>query len=334
MSARRKSIVVTGGAGFIGSNILADLEARASHELVVCDRLGTEDKWRNLAKRELTDIVRPEALFDFLAAEAGRIEAIVHMGACTSTTERNADLILESNIRLSVDLWNWCTAQGVRFIYASSAATYGDGAQGFDDDPSPEALARLRPLNAYGWSKHLVDRRVARVVAESGERPPQWAGLKFFNVFGANEYHKGEMRSVIAKKYELIAQGKPVTLFKSHRPEYPDGGQKRDFVSVDDAVAVVLWLIERPEISGLFNVGTGRACSFRELFDAAFEAAGIPPAIKYIDMPAELRGRYQYFTQADLRRLRAVGFTRPFTPAPEAVRRYVADYLSRSDPYR
>lgn len=334
MASQRKLIVVTGGAGFIGSNLVADLEARASHALVVCDRLGRDEKWRNIAKRELRDVIRPEALFGFLEAHGDAVEAILHMGACTSTTERDADFILENNLRLSVDLWEWCTAYGVRLIYASSAATYGDGSQGFSDDDTPESLARLRPLNAYGWSKHAFDRRVARIVADGGPRPPQWAGLKFFNAFGPNEYHKGEMRSVIAKKYELLAAGKPVTLFKSHHPDYEDGGQKRDFIWVGDCSAVTLWLLDNPAVNGLFNVGTGEARSFRELFDAAFKAAGLPVNVKYLDMPEELRGRYQYFTQADLARLRRAGYTRPFTPAAEAVARYITGYLSQADPYR
>lgn len=334
MASGRKLIVVTGGAGFIGSNLLADLEARASHRLVACDRLGADEKWRNIAKRELDDVIRPEALFHFLEAHSDEVEAIFHMGACSSTTERDADYILENNLRLSIDLWDWCAGRGVRLIYASSAATYGDGSQGFSDADSPDALARLRPLNPYGWSKHAFDRRVARIVADGRLRPPQWAGLKFFNAFGPNEYHKGEMRSVIAKKYELIASGKPVTLFKSHHPDYPDGGQKRDFVWVGDCSAVMLWLFDNPHVNGLFNVGTGVATSFNALFEAAFEAVGVAPNIKYIPMPDELDGRYQYFTQADLTRLRKAGYAKPFLPAAEAVARYIEDYLSQPDPYR
>ena len=256
------------------------------------------------------------------------------MGAISSTTETDADLIVDTNVRLSWRLWSWCAREGRPFIYASSAATYGDGTAGFADDGSLEALAALRPLNAYGWSKHLFDRRVARAVADGEPRPPQWAGLKFFNVYGPNEYHKGTMRSVVAQKFAGAAQGEPVTLFRSHRPGIPDGGQKRDFVYVDDCVAVVEWRRANPRVSGLFNVGSGRARSFAELAEAMFAALGRPAAIAYVDMPVELRGRYQYFTEARMEKLRAAGFTRPATPLEVGVRRYVEDFLARPDPYR
>jgi ADP-L-glycero-D-manno-heptose 6-epimerase len=326
-------IVVTGAAGFIGSNIASAL-ASSGRRVVVVDRLGSDGRWRNLAKTELQDLVAPEALDRWLEAEGKDVEAIVHMGAISSTTETDADLIVETNVRLSWRLWSWCARKERPFLYASSAATYGDGTAGFVDDGSPEALAKLRPLNAYGWSKHLFDRRVARAVVSGEPRPPQWAGLKFFNVYGPNEYHKGSMRSVVAQKFEGAARGEPVALFRSHRPGIPDGGQRRDFVFVDDCVAVVEWLLANPRVSGLFNVGSGQARSFAELVEAMFAALGRPAAIAYVDMPSELQGKYQYFTEARMEKLRAAGFGRPSTPLEVGVRRYVEDFLSRPDPYR
>ena len=326
-------ILVTGGAGFIGSNLVAGLEAREVGDIVLCDRFGADDKWRNLAKREIADLVPPEDLFAFLEAHRRDISLIFHMGAISSTTETDVDLIMRNNFRLSLALWDWCAAHDARLIYASSAATYGDGAAGFDDDSSVEALARLRPLNPYGWSKHLFDRRVARVTAGGGRRPPQWAGLKFFNVYGPNEYHKGAMKSVVAQIHPVVASGAPARLFKSHHPDYEDGGQLRDFVWVGDCVEVMLWLADNPEVSGLFNLGTGQARSFADLARAVFAALDRPAEIDYRDTPAELRDKYQYFTQAEMGRLRAAGYTRPFTALEDGVGRYVRDHLSADDPY-
>jgi len=329
-------IVVTGGAGFIGSNLIAALRAHKEHgdeEIVVCDRFGTDDKWRNLAKHEVTDFVQPEQFFDVMTRQAPRVSIAIHLGAISSTTETNVDAIVENNFRFSLDLWEWCVRHGVRFIYASSAATYGDGAQGFRDEASVEALGRLRPLNAYGWSKNLFDRRVARL-ALTGKKPIQWAGLKFFNVYGPNEYHKGEMRSLIAKNFRIAADGGAVRLFKSHDPRYRDGGQLRDFIYVKDAVDVILWLLEEPDTSGLFNVGTGQARSFADLIGAMFNALEKPPRIDYVDMPVELRAQYQYFTQADTGNLRAAGYRKPFTTLEAGVGDYVRNYLAKPDSYR
>jgi ADP-L-glycero-D-manno-heptose 6-epimerase len=326
-------IVVTGGAGFIGSNLVAGLEATGEHEIVICDRLGTDEKWRNIAKRELADIVAPEDLLDYLRATPRPVAAVFHMGAISSTTERDADLIARTNVTLPLALWDWCTDNGARFIYASSAATYGDGSQGFDDDGSVEGLARLRPLNAYGWSKHVFDRRVARLVAEGGLTPPQWAGLKFFNVYGPNEYHKGAMRSVVNQIHPRAAAGEPARLFKSHHPDYADGGQSRDFIWVGDCVDVMLWLLDTPEVSGLYNLGTGKARSFADLAAATYRAHGREPAIEYIDTPEEIREKYQYFTQARMERLRAAGYDAPFTELEDGIARYVNEHLAQADPY-
>ncbi len=323
-------IVVTGGAGFIGSNIVAALTAR-DQAVAVCDRLGQAGKWRNLGRAAVCELIAPEALLGWLPAQAARIEAIVHMGAISSTTERDVDLIVEVNFRLSQALWRWCASAGKPFIYASSAATYGGGEQGFDDDP--RRLALLRPLNAYGWSKHLFDRWIARALAAGEPAPPQWVGLKFFNVYGPNEYHKGTMRSVVAQKYPLAAGGQAVTLFRSHRADVPDGGQRRDFIYVRDCVEVVQWLLAHREVNGLYNLGTGRARSFAEVAQALFAALQRPTRIEYVDTPEAVRAHYQYFTEARMERLRELGYSRPFTSLEDGVADYVQHHLAQSDPY-
>ncbi len=327
-------IVVTGGAGFIGSNLLAGLEAQGARELVCVDWFGTGDKWKNVAKRVLADVVRPDDLPDFLAARKGKIETIFHMGANSATTETDVDSIVRTNIRATLDLWDWCTANGASFIYASSAATYGDGTQGFDDDPSPAALAKLQPLNPYGWSKHMVDRRVADLLRDkNAARPRQHVGLKFFNVYGPNEGHKGGMRSVVHQVQPVAAKGEAFPLFRSHREGIPDGGQQRDFIWVGDVVDVMLWLRDHPKVSGLFNLGTGHARSFLDLATAVYAALGKNAQIAWRDTPEALRDKYQYFTQAKMERLRAAGYTRPFTSLEDGVRKYVLDHLVKEDPY-
>lgn len=326
-------IVVTGGAGFIGSNLVAALEAAGQRDLVVCDWLGRDEKWRNIAKRDLADLIAPEALFDFLDARRGTIETIFHMGAISATTETDADLIARTNIELPQRLWHWCAENGTRLIYASSAATYGDGSAGFEDSDSAAGLAALRPLNAYGWSKLAFDRRAARFVRQ-GITPPQWAGLRFFNVYGPNEYHKGGQMSVVPQIYNRVAAGQSARLFRSHHPDYEDGGQLRDFIAVEDCVDVMLWLYENPSVSGLLNCGTGAARSFRDLTESVFRALGQEPAIEYVDTPEAIRAKYQYFTQADMAKLRRAGYDRQFTALEAGVSRYVLDYLAADDPYR
>lgn len=330
-----RMIVVTGGAGFIGSNIVAGLCEARLWDVVVCDRLEAADlgKWKNIAKHPVADFWQPEELFAQLERHADRIEAVIHMGAISSTTEPDADLVLRTNFSLSRDIWDWCAERGVRLIYASSAATYGDGEQGFDDRDDIHSLSKLRPLNAYGYSKYLFDQYAVRQ-AKRGSAPPQWVGLKFFNVYGPNEGHKGGMKSVIAQIWPKVASGETVSLFKSHRPDYADGGQLRDFVYVDDIVSIVKWLLQRAEISGVFNAGSGRARSFADLAKATFAAAGQDPRIGYIDMPEAIRDRYQYYTQANMDRLRALGYDGQSTPLEEGVRRYVQNYLATDDPYR
>jgi ADP-L-glycero-D-manno-heptose 6-epimerase len=324
--------LVTGGAGFIGSNVVAALNEASQDDVVVCDVLGHEGKWRNLAKRQIADIVPPAELLDWLKGR--RLEALIHFGAISETTATDGDLLVETNFRFPLRLLDWCTASSTPFIYASSAATYGDGAQGFADEPSLKALKTLRPMNLYGWSKHLFDMAVATRVARREKLPPQWAGLKLFNVFGPNEYHKGTMMSLLARRFDDIRSGRVVQLFKSHRDGIADGDQRRDFIYVDDVVRVVMWLLATPHANGLFNVGTGTARSFRDLMLSAYAALGLKPNIQYIDMPEAIRGSYQYFTQAKVDRLRAAGYNGGFTPLEDAVGLYVRRYLDTTDCYR
>ena len=325
-------LLVTGGAGFIGSNVVAALNDAGRSDVVVCDLLGHDGKWRNLAKRQLADIVPPGELSDWLNGR--KLDAVVHLGAISETTASDGDLVIETNFRFSMRLLDWCTGSATPFIYASSAATYGDGVQGFADDPSPAALKQLRPMNLYGWSKHLFDMAVVERAVRGDKLPPQWAGLKFFNVFGPNEYHKGTMMSVLARRFADIKAGRPVQLFRSHREGIADGDQRRDFIYVDDVVRVMMWLLATPKVSGLFNVGTGAARSFKDMMLAAYAALGAAPNIQYIDMPEQIRGSYQYFTQSEVDRLRGAGYNGGFTALEDAVDLYVKGFLDRADRFR
>jgi ADP-L-glycero-D-manno-heptose 6-epimerase len=325
-------LLVTGGAGFIGSNVVAALNDAGRSDVVVCDLLGRDGKWRNLAKRQLMDIVPPDKFADWLKGR--KLDAVIHLGAISETTATDGDLVIETNFRFSLRLLDWCTDNPTPLIYASSAATYGDGAQGFRDDPSLPALKELRPMNLYGWSKHLFDLAVAERVTRREKLPPQWAGLKFFNVFGPNEYHKGTMMSVLARRFDDIKAGRPVQLFKSHREGIADGDQRRDFIYVDDVVRVMMWLLATPSVSGLFNVGTGTARSFKDMMLAAYAALGAAPNIHYIDMPEQIRGSYQYFTQSEVDRLHGAGYNGGFTALEDAVDLYVKAFLDRDDRFR
>ena len=325
-------LLVTGGAGFIGSNVVAALNDAGQADVAVCDLLGHDGKWRNLAKRQLADILPPAELPSWLNGR--RLDAVIHLGAISETTATDGDLVIETNFRLSMRLLDWCTANATPFIYASSAATYGDGEQGFDDDPSLMALKALRPMNLYGWSKHLFDMAVAERAARGEKLPPQCVGLKFFNVFGPNEYHKGAMMSVLTRRFDDIKAGRVVQLFRSHRDGIADGDQRRDFIYVDDVVRVVMWLLATPSTSGLFNVGTGKARSFKDLMLAAYAALGAPPNIEYIDMPAQIRDAYQYFTQSEVDRLQRAGYNGGFTALEDAVGTYVKGFLNRADRFR
>lgn len=331
----RKIAFVTGGAGFIGSNIVARLAEDRDLDVVVCDRLREAElgKWRNIAKHPIGDFVAPDDMFDWLEKRWRDVELVVHMAAVSSTTEPDADKIIHSNFTLSRDLFRWCADRQRRFVYASSAATYGAGENGFDDDDSFGALAALRPLNTYGWSKALFDIFAARQAARD-YAPPQWVGLKFFNVYGPNEEHKHAMKSVASQIWPHVRDGHGVQLFKSYRQDVPDGGQKRDFVYVRDAAGVTRWLYENPQVNGVYNLGSGTARTFEDMARQVFEAAGKTAQIEYTPMPPAIRDKYQYFTEARMERLFEAGYPNPMTSLEEGIGEYVGRYLSQPDPYR
>ena len=325
-------LLVTGGAGFIGSNVVASLNEAGRTDIVVNDLLGKDNKWRNLQKRELADFVPPADLMRWL--DGRKLDAVIHLGAISETTARDGDAVMENNFRLSLNLLDWGTDNKTPFIYASSAATYGNGDQGFSDNWTLPELRKLRPMNLYGWSKHLFDLAIVDRAAKKQKLPPQWAGLKFFNVFGPNEYHKGEMMSLVAKRFDDAKANKAVRLFKSYRSGIADGDQRRDFIFVDDTVAVMRWLLETPSVSGIFNVGTGQARSFKDLVTAMFGALGAPANIEYVAMPEEIRDSYQYFTESSVDNLRRAGYNGGFTSIEDGVKRYVTAFLDQQDPYR
>ena len=323
-------ILVTGGAGFIGSYLHSQLHARGL-ETVICDRLGTHNKWRNIARHPPARILPPAELEDWLDTHPP-LEAVFHMAAVSQTLATDGDHVWQTNVELSLRLWEWCAHRGVRFIYASSAATYGDGEAGFDDDPA--LLPSLAPKNLYGWSKHAFDLRVMDLLRRGAPRPPQWAGLKFFNVYGPNEYHKGNMVSVVKVKYDEVAAGHPATLFRSNSDDLADGAQARDFIHVADTVGVMLWLLDHPAVDGLFNVGTGIARTYLDLANAVCDAAGRARAVSFVDMPEELRPQYQSFTCARIDRLRTAGYAAPFMTLEEGIASYVRDFLSQPNQYK
>lgn len=330
----RRIIFVTGGAGFIGSNIVAKLAEDPDLDVVVCDRLREAElgKWRNIAKHPIGDFVAPEHMFEWLEKRWRDIEVVVHMGAVSSTTEPDADKIIHSNFTLSRDLFRWCADHQRRFVYASSAATYGDSVD-FQDRDDLNSLAALRPLNTYGWSKSLFDLFAARQAARD-YAPPQWVGLKFFNVYGPNEEHKHSMKSVASQIWPKVRDGHSVQLFKSYRDGVPDGGQSRDFVYVRDVADVVGWLAKNEQVNGIYNLGSGTARTFQDLARAVFAAAGRAPEIEYTAMPPAIRDKYQYFTQAHMERLQRAGYNQPMTSLEDGVTDYVKNYLSQPDPYR
>ncbi len=322
-------ILITGGAGFIGSYLQGALDQDGC-ETMVSDWLGGDGKWQNLRHHPPLRLVAPEQLREVLDGGI-RLRAIVHLGAISETTATDGDLTWRSNVELSQYLWNWCAAYGVRFIYASSAATYGDGAAGFDDAFSTAALRRLRPLNLYGWSKHAFDLWVAHQVETGAPAPPAWAGVKFFNVYGPNEYHKGKMISVVKVKHDEVAAGGPARLFRSTEPGLADGAQARDFIWVGDVVAALRFMLDAPDIAGLFNLGTGQARTYADLARAVCAANAAPERIEFIDMPAALRGQYQSFTEAPMARLRQAGFNQTFTSLEDGVTAYIKGFLRKPD---
>ena len=318
-------VLVTGGAGFIGSALVWALNRRGVERVVVCDRLGTDEKWRNLVPLAFEDYLEADDLLPRLASGAlGEFDCVLHMGACSATTERDATYLARNNFEFTKALAEWCVPRGVRFVYASSAATYGDGARGMDDRAQDAAsLQRLRPLNAYGYSKQLLDLWAARRGVLG-----RVVGCKFFNVFGPNEAHKGDMRSLVHKAFGQVEETGEVRLFRSHRPDYRDGEQTRDFLYVKDCVAMTLHLAAAPGAAGLYNLGSGAANTWNALAAALFSAMGREPRVGYVDMPPSIRDKYQYHTQADVGRLRASGYAAPVTPLADAVADYVAHYLT------
>lgn len=322
--------IVTGGAGFIGSAMLWKLNSLGIDEIIVVDNLGCSEKWKNLVNRRYVAYLQRDAFLQQIASDnlPGGIEAIIHMGACSSTTERDADFLMRNNLEYSKMLCLYAEQKNIRFINASSAATYGDGEQGFDDDPA--GLYQLKPLNMYGYSKHLFDLWAYRRMI-MGLGLNQLASIKFFNVYGPNEYHKQDMRSVVNKAFYAIREKGAMQLFRSANPDYPDGGQMRDFVYVKDCVDIIWWLVSHPEVNGIFNLGTGQARTWNDLVSAVFKAMDLPVNIEYVDMPQELQGKYQYYTQASMQRLRQAGYTKPMYSLEEGVDDYVRNYLLHKD---
>jgi len=327
-------IIVTGGVGFIGSALIAALNKRQITDILVVDELGTDHKWRNLRNLSFADYVEKDDFLEMVIEDKldSSVEAVFHLGACSDTTETNASFLIKNNYEYSKLLAQWATDADIRFIYASSAATYGDGSAGFSDDQ--EKIENLKPLNMYGYSKHLFDLWVRRTGLLK-----KIVGLKYFNVFGPNEYHKADMRSFVIKAFEQInapvlscesKNGGKVRLFKSHKPEYADGEQKRDFIYVKDAVDMTLFFYDNPKISGLFNIGTGKARSWNDLVKAVFAAMGKKPNIEYIEMPESIRDQYQYYTCADITNLRKAGYDKETTPLEDAIKDYVQNYLQKN----
>jgi ADP-L-glycero-D-manno-heptose 6-epimerase len=326
-------IIVTGGAGFIGSALIWKLNQKGLNDIVVIDRMGHGGKWKNLVKRQITNIIHKDDCFEWLEnlPSSKKIEAIFHMGACSSTTETDGDYLVKNNLHYSMRLWDFCAKNKIPFIYASSAATYGSGEEGYSDDPKKISL--YRPINQYGYSKQLFD----EWAMNQKSKPPFWAGLKFFNVYGPQEYHKGSQASVVYHAFPQVRDKGSLRLFKSYRADYKHGEQKRDFVYVKDVVDVIyhLYSSRRIAVSGVFNLGSGKARTFNDLGKAVFKALGHQKEkIEYIEMPEQLRGQYQYFTEATLDELRRrTGYKGKMTSLEEGIADYVGQYLLKDDPY-
>ena len=319
-------ILVTGGAGFIGSAIVAELNARGVEDILIVDILGKDERWKNLRNLSFADYMEADDFSEMVSDSDIEIEldAIIHMGACSDTTERDCSYLAKNNYEFSKLLAGWALEQGARFIYASSAATYGDGSQGFVDDEAQ--IETLRPLNMYGYSKQMFDLWCKRQGLLD-----KFVGIKFFNVFGPNEYHKADMRSFIIKAFQQINETGGVKLFKSHLPDFSDGGQLRDFIYVKDAVDMTLFFLERPDLGGIYNVGTGNARNWNDLAKATFTAMGKETNIEYIPMPEHLQGKYQYYTQADITKIRNAGYEKDTTTLEDAIADYVQNYLMKDE---
>lgn len=327
-------IVITGGAGMIGSIMAWHLNTKLGREdLIIADRITHPEQWQNLVHRKYAEYLDKDQLFDFLE-ENDDITAVIHMGAISATTERDFNKLVADNMHYSQDLWSWCVEYDVPFFYASSAATYGDGNRGYDD----ASIQGLRPLNGYGYSKHFFDQWVLKQVADKQATPPAWAGFKFFNVYGPNEYHKERMASVAFHTFNQFKETGTMKLFKGTKAGIEDGMQLRDFVYVKDVVDVMAHFLtsalnQKPAPNGIYNIGTGEARSFKDLATNVMTSMGREPNITYIDMPEDLQGKYQYFTQAEMVKLRQAGYKKPFTSLEEGVKDYVQNYLLKEDPY-
>ena len=313
-------IIVTGGAGFIGSCIVRMLNDSGIEDIVIVDNIASTDKWMNMRNKKYIKYVHKSKLLEEIM-KYENVSAVIHMGACSSTTEKNFDYLWNNNFEFTKALWTYCAEKQISFIYASSAATYGNGNQGFEDAID---IDLLRPLNGYGYSKQIFDQWVKR---QTKVFPKQHVGLKFFNVYGPNEYHKGGMASMVFHGFNQIKADGEIRLFKSYKPEYEDGGQLRDFVYVKDVCSVIKWMLDHPDINGLFNIGTGRARSFKELAEATFQALDMEPNIRYINMPENLKSKYQYYTKANISNLTSCGYRNPFGNLESGIRDYVQNYL-------
>ena len=319
-------IAVTGAAGFIGSVMISALNQAGYENIVAVDDLGSGQKFKNLRAKSYRSVISPERFLEALTAKSIKPNIVIHLGAITDTAESDVDLMLQRNTEYTTRLARWCLENGSRFVYASSASVYGDGKRGFSDADS--LTPQLMPLNGYGYTKWLFD-----AIAIREEWSNHIVGLRFFNVFGPNEYHKGRMASVVWHAYNQIKSTAQLQLFRSHVPEYADGGQMRDFVYVKDVVACMLWFMHNADVNGIYNLGTGKARSFADLAGSVFAAMNVTPEIEFVDTPENIRNAYQYFTEADLSKLRAIGYTAPFTSLEDATADYIKQYLTDSNPY-
>lgn len=325
-------IIITGGVGFIGSQVLAALE-KVESNIAVVDMFGSDDKWRNVSKRRTTTFIPPDTIFDFLEKHKKAIKLVLHFGGISSTMEKNVDLIVKNNINLSIDLYEFCVENKIRFIYASSAATYGNGDMGLVDRDDVEYLDTLRPLNAYGWSKHCIDKHIWSIKNRKKSQEIGVVALKFFNVYGPNEYHKGSQCSVIYSFYSQQKKENSIQLFRSYKTEYNDGEQRRDFVWIEDCVNVVLWMIEHTEVSGIYNIGSGIPRTFNDVANIISSTLKKDCHIEYIDMPEGLKEQYQYHTQADISKLRSIGYNIPMTSLEKGISEYINKFLNTNDRY-
>lgn len=324
-----KQIIVTGGTGFIGSNLLYSLECHGYSNIVCIDSFGVGEKWKNVSSLNKTRFVLPEYMQEYIEKNKDEIFAIIHLGGISSTTEYNVDAIVKTNIDLSISLYELCKQNNFQFIYASSASTYGDGSYDFEDGYDLDYLYKLKPLNPYGWSKHCIDKYIANDILKYQPRN-QIVGLKFFNVYGPNEGHKGNQSSVIYKFFNEVVNSNEIKLFKSYKDSYGDGMQERDFVYVEDCVNVILWLLDNPHVNGLYNVGSGVPRTFNDVANNVINNCLIAAKLTYIEMPSKLQKHYQYHTKANLKKLREAGYSQRMTTLEDGIKKYINEYLKQN----